>query len=250
MSVVAVRRRGRKVRLWLSLGLALGLLATLGGTSVYGFTTSVSQTLLKSKCVQSPAIKWRGGSTGTTTIYPYTAEPHGTVTICYYKYQLSSKGADGDYYGVELQSTWTPAGSDFPYDPAYMSQYISSDTASKDQVYASTPTFTSSHSCSTGFSVGINIGIFSISTTPKVCSGYKVNAISSGISASLGHTWTMTQVNYVRHIDLGFVQKVKHGVVPTYKVGFQIPFYIYKAQTVGDPWKITPDWVYYNYTGI
>jgi hypothetical protein len=224
------------------------LLITIGGTSASAFSTSVSQTLLKSKCVgKTTPIYWRGGYPQTTNFSPTVHEPHGTVVLCYYKYQLASKGTDGDYYGIEVVSSWTHEPVDFDWDPAYLSQYATSDTASKDQVYDSTPTYTSNHSCATAVSVGLSLGMFSVSTPIVVCSGTKITATNPW---SQGSTWTCGYANSVTKVDTGFVQKVKHGVVPTFKVGFTVPYYIYYTYPGGGLWKITSSYNYYNYTGI
>lgn len=245
--LLARSRPGRHRAPWVALALATMLVATLS-TTTYGFSTSVAQTLLKSRCDgKITLIHWRGGNPGTTTTYPYGNEPNGTVVVCYYKYRLASAGPDGDYYGIEVVSTWSPAASLFPFDQATMRQYGISNTDSKDQVYDSTPSFTSSRSCTSPFTVSVNVGPFSVSTTPELCSGHTVTVINPG---STGATWQCTQAAYLRIVDTGFVQKVRHGVVPQFWVSFQIPYYIYTHQPIGDPWKITPDWIYYNYSGI
>lgn len=237
--------RRRSASLGSAVGLAAILVLVVGAAPVAGFSSSVGQTLLKSKCTSS--ISWRGGDPGTSMYYPYSYDPHGTVYWCYYKYQLSSAGPDGDYYGVDVVSYWTEAGSPFSYEQAVMRQYATSTSATKDLVYASTPPKTSSKDCSSLFTITISFAIFSVSTTPAWCSGYTVSRVSSSTN---GATWQANQAGKIRKVETTYLQKVAHGENPFFFVGFQIPEYIYTAQSVGDPWKITAAWDYVSYSNL
>jgi hypothetical protein len=174
---------------------------------------------------------------------PLVHEPHGFMSYCYYVYYLGDKVADGDIYGVDIESNWTLSSFDFDFAPAHFAQYAGSDTVTKDSIFASTPTRTSTTGCSSPFTIGIGAGPISVSTDYKVCSSNTAYAI--GVTSAMA-TWYGNQAHHVRHVEDTFVQKVAHGSVPKFSIGFQVPYYIYTQLSSG-LWRVTPDYNFYRH---
>jgi hypothetical protein len=218
------------------------LVAAIPAAGIY---SSVPATILKSVCSsRSTPMTWRGGENHWNT----SDLPHGTVVVCYTKYRLQDQDATGDYYAIEVSSEYTlSAATVYPSDPAVASQYAISDTASKDDRYGWTRAYTSSRSCTSPFTVGLNVAIFSISTTPEACSSYSVYVLNPG---TRGATWQTTYAGEMRDIETTFVQKVPNGVVPTYSIQFRIPYYIYRYDANFSGYWVTQDSIFKTYTGV
>jgi hypothetical protein len=240
-----VSKHGKRTRQRGFIGavVALLLLGSVGWSSVSAFSSSVPATILRSACQgRSTLIHWRGGDNNWNTYQL----PHGTVVVCYTKYRLGDSDPTGDYYAMEISSEWTLNSQTFyPNDDAVTTQYAISNTGSIDDRYGWTKSFTSSRSCTSPFSVGLNLAIFSITTSPSVCSGYGVSVINPG---STGATWKAGFAGEMREIETTFVQKVPNGTVPKFSLQFRIPYYIYTYKS--GMYYVTPDWDYYPFTGI
>jgi hypothetical protein len=211
------------------------------------FWANVPAYPIASKCVGrdnygNPTISWRGGDPVHTVFYPYNNEPHGKMYLCYYTYRLGTKTADGDYYAVDLKTVWQGQAF-FTNHQATAIQYVESNRSSKDQIFDSTPTYTSNVSCTAPVSVGISAGYISVSTEFQVCSGTTVSAVGW----SMGGDWSTNSALNVRTIETSFFQKVAHGLVPTFTIEFAVPYYTY--QQVGtQEWSITRAWHWYDYS--
>ena len=174
---------------------------------------SPSASIVDSQC--SAKYKWQGAVT------PGSGYPEGTVKFCAYKYRLADKDKNGDYYAVVTQSVWTFTGNQAGNE-APMSQSIKSNTGSIDNVYSATKSYTSSASCSTPVTLSVSLGIFSVSTEPKLCSGYK---FTRSVSSSTQAVWSSNTAGGLRNVETSFSQKVAEGKMPTYKVVFSMPQY-------------------------
>ncbi len=174
---------------------------------------SPSASIVDSEC--SITYRWQGAVT------PGSGYPQGTVKFCAYKYRLADKDKNGDYYAVVAQSVWTFSGNQAGNE-APMSQSIKSNTGSIDNVYSATKSYTSSASCSTPVTLSVSLGVFSVSTEPKLCSGYK---FTRSVSSSTRAVWSSNTAGGLRNVATSFNQKVAEGKTPTYTVVFSMPQY-------------------------
>jgi len=122
---------------------------------------------------------------------------------------------------ADLTSYWTWSRGYTNY-PAEVAQSVVSNVTAKDNVYAATPTFTSSHSCSSSFTVAVSISIFSLSWTPEVCSG--VTVTRTGYSSTVAG-WTTPAAGQVTRVETGYFMKVPNGTVPKFSYLFVVPTY-------------------------
>jgi hypothetical protein len=203
---------------------------------------SVGASIQGSGCTsQTSKIAWFGGFP-SNGIWP-SAWPHGSAYVCWYKYRLNDSDPNGDYYAMVATSNWTYSSGARNY-PAYMSHSISSDRASKDSVYSSTGTFTSSSSCSTAFSVSFGAGPVSASVTPKLCSSYKVTRRSF---SGTGAFWDSPSAGGLTKVETAFVQKVANGAVPHYTATFAIPQYV-NTWYANSYWQTSSHLVYQTFS--
>lgn len=147
--------------------------------------------------------------------------PRGTVYVCWWKYKMTDADSRADYYAVVASSYWTHSAGPAGYDAA-MSQSIQSSVAARDNVYNATGSFQTNTNCSSPVSLSIGWGPFSASTSPTICSGYKVTRSTYN---SAGAGWSSPKAAGLRKIETMFTQKVPQGTVPRYTVRFSIPIY-------------------------
>jgi hypothetical protein len=182
---------------------------------------SPSASIVSSGCTsQTSPMSWWGGFP-SDGVWP-ASWPSGKVYVCFTKYRISDSDPNADYYAMVATSNWTFSSGGRSY-PAYTSQSISSDRASRDNVYSSTGSFTSSSSCTTAFSVSFGAGPVSATVTPKLCSSYRVTR--RGYSGT-GAWWDSPSAGGLNRVETAFLQKVGNGVVPHYTVTFSIPQYV------------------------
>jgi hypothetical protein len=199
-------------------------------------------TITGSGCtLQTSKIPWWGGFPGDG-VWP-SSWPRGSVYVCWTKYRISDSDPNGDYYAMVATSNWTYSSGARNY-PAYMSQSISSDRGSKDSVYSSTGSFTSSSSCSTAFSVSFGAGPVSATVTPKLCSSYKVTRRSY---SGTGAFWDSPSAGGLTKVETAFIQKVANGAVPHYTVTFAIPQYV-NTWYANLYWRTTAHLVYQSFS--
>ncbi len=232
----AVRRRSL-----LAFPLAVLLAAAAAVPVSATFWSQVPAHLLKSACVGrdsngNPTITWRGGHVGDDYgkfWNPANYAPHGKMYFCYYVYRLGDKTADGDVYAVDLRSVWNESGV-WDSESAIGAQYVSSNTATKDSIWDSTPTFTSNNSCTTPVTIRLSASIFSVSTQYSVCSGETIT-VTRGSKVA---TWNIPRAAKVRSVETSYYQKVAHNARPTFTIWFEVPYYNYKTtyDAYGDPW--------------
>jgi hypothetical protein len=209
----------RRITWRLAAATALVTLAAAGSAPAASFSPSAS--IVSSACTsQTSPMPWWGGFPNDG-VWP-SSWPRGKVYVCFTKYRISDTDASADYYAMVATSNWSFASGGRSY-PAYTSQSISSDRASKDNVYSSTGSFTSSSSCTTAFSVSFGAGPVSATVTPKLCSSYRVTR--RGYSGT-GAWWDSPAAGGLNRVETAFLQKVGNGVVPHYTVSFSIPQYV------------------------
>ena len=249
-------------------GFAATVLATVSSGSALASAVGWSMTAhpIVSSC---RTVGWHGGSPSgiyhTQYVPPpgvgaYLSDlPHGVMTICYYTYS-GDQTSDGDYYLAEAQAQISTDSSTYSRDyswPANTTFWVSSNIAPKDAVIAATPGDKSTSSCGRSFSVGVNLGIFSVSTDLQECSGY---TISEGTySNKQGADWYTGTSGEVQLMSGAYVQKVPHGSSPTFTIQFAVPTYTYTNLGL-DPdgcansypgcykYSISPSWTYYTYS--
>lgn len=168
----------------------------------------------------------------------------GHVYVCYTKYRISDGDPNGDYYALVADSHWTYSAGNKSY-PARMYQFVASNATSKDNVYGSTPGFTSNQSCSTSFSVSFGVGPFSVSTSPRVCSGYTVSRTTYSYVRS---NWQAEKVGGLSNVETAYSQKVANGTVPKFEVHFAIPNYGHYYN--GSYWQTTANWTWVDWYGV
>jgi hypothetical protein len=210
-------------------------------SSASAMSMSVPATILGSGC--STTMSWWGGYPAATGNWP-SKRPKGTVKVCWFKYRLKDQDPNGDYYAVDTKTTWTISEGAASY-PANMYQSLASSLSSKDNVFDSTGSHTSSTSCSTGVSLSFSIGIASASVSPKVCRTYSFARYSK---TSNGSDWSSAKAGGLRVVETGFMQKVPNGLVPKFDFVFGIPRYNNAWYEAGGWWTSSKAiyWVSYS----
>ena len=235
------RRTGRLLLLALPALLVLGIAAP--PARAVGFQ-GASASIVGSRCTsQASPMSWSGG-------YPVQGAQYadrwasGRVFVCFTKYRLSDRDPAGDYYAMVVTSHWSLSSGNRGY-PARTYQFTSSNAASRDNVYSATPSFTSNLSCSSPLSYGLQLGPFSLSATPSVCKGYRVNRTA----------YTATRANFqsekaggLRTLETVYAQKVRNGTVPRFDVHVAVP--TYRHYFNGLWWETGAAWRWVDWYGV
>jgi hypothetical protein len=250
---MSTKRSARRFpRVFYAVALASALVMTGAGpvqAATSSFFSNVPAYPIKSNCVgrtnnDGALISWRGGEEWYSSYWdPRITSPHGAMYFCYATYRLGPKTADGDWYAVDLRTVWRPQDITWDWQPAFERQIISSNKTAKDYQFDGTPDYTSNQSCDSSVSVGFSVGLFSVGTSMNVCSGEKVDRSSLSWT---GASWAVDSVHRAKLVETAYVQKVAHGVVPTFTLTVRVPYYTYEY--VGWPtyWEVTPKWDEYR----
>ena len=202
---------------------------------------SLAASIVGSGCTsQTSRIGWWGSNESQVTM---AYQPKGDVYVCWIKYRLNDSDPNGDYYSMVATSNWRHTAGQASYTASH-NQSIRSSVAAKDNVYGSTPSFTSSRDCSSAFTVSYGVGPVSVSTTPSLCSSHTV---TRGSQSSSNAFWSSSRAGRVRVVETSLTQKVPQGVVPRYDVSFAIPQYSHSYN--GFSFIPTARLVYQNFLG-
>lgn len=203
--------------------LALSGLSALALTAVgvtpasAGVDASVDLSLVASYCTSW--YSWAGSNVSTK--HASHQWPAGKVKHCAFKYRMKDSDPSADYYLAFLQSDFTHT-SGYKSLPAAAYQRLSSSRSAVTNVFAGTPSYTSSKSCTTPVTISVGKGPFSASVTPQICSGYSVNRSYLGTS-SVG--WTAPKAAGANLMEGVYFQKVAQGAKPIFTYEFVRPTY-------------------------
>lgn len=204
---------------------------------------SPSAALQKTKCSnQTSKIKYTGG-------YPYNGvfpdrPASGEVVVCYRKWRFVDDDPRYDYYALEAESSWTYKSGKRNF-PARMYQFIASNKTSQQNVYSSTPTFTSSTSCGREFEVSFAVGPIEIGTSQQVCNSYTVTRSAYTANRS---NWTSSKAGGLKMVTTVYYQKVPAGAAPKFDVNFAIPQY--KNYWNNLYWETREDFYWVDFRGV
>ncbi len=231
MSMGLVHARSR-YRLGL---LAASLLASVGLAAVQAqnpASAAAETRIVNSACTsKTDKLRWNGGLPDGVGISP-KPWPRGRVVLCYTKYRILDEDPNADYYKVVATASYTLTKGARSY-PANLNQVIVSSRSAKNNVYGATKGFTSKKACSSPFSLSFSVGPFGVSTSPKVCDGYKA---TRHIFEPDQAYWRAAKAGGFPRLRTAFAQKVGQGVKPKFDVLFAIPRYENKWNNAGGYW--------------
>lgn len=238
-------RRRRWIAGAVSVTGTLGLTAAVMAppSSAVSGLNGTSLSVVKSYCSRANPNYWWGMTWQDSVVHPNYA-PRGTVYFCMYKYRIADADPNFDYYAIVIQSFWKVTSGTTAHT-AVLKQSVYSNWAAREGIYDATPSFVSNKSCSTPYSVGLNIGVFAIGTSPQICSGDAVNKISE---TARGAAWTTQRAGKVTLLETSYAQKIPQGgSVPKFDVQFKVPQYT--AAWAGNWWHYTAAWQNVTYAG-
>jgi hypothetical protein len=169
---------------------------------------------------------WEGQNYDTDVAANYS--PSGDVRHCVYRYKLTDSDPSAKYFMIYAESEYTLDRGDKDMDAdAWI--YIKSSHQAASGVYDAVDSYTSSQSCTSGFSVGLGAGPVSAEVTPKVCDSFRVIRTSR---SDVGAGYNAPHVGGVRRFATAYLLKIPQSDSTTFTVTFWKPNYVHKNNGV------------------
>jgi hypothetical protein len=178
--------------------------------------------IVKSHCDRFEAWQnWRGGFIGPKPD-KYT-KTFGKFGLCLVKYKIDDKERRYNYYALEAMVYYRAKNVSTLGGSGSLS--VRSDMEAKDGFFFASPS-QRGESCSEPVTISLSYGFVSGSVTPRICDE---KVVKRKAQTTRGGRWATANVAKTGKWDVVYIQKVRRGSVPKFKVRMVWPFYAYHA---------------------